>query len=68
MVGRQVNAPERWDGVLLDGSVVSVGVDSAEGSAGEEDTRDYRFGNLMDVAIGAQSDFEILGTTPSASW
>lgn len=65
MGGRQVNPPERWDIVLLDGSVVSVWADSAEGLAGEEDTRDYRFCNLMDVPVDAQGDFDILGTTPS---
>lgn len=64
-VTRQVCPPTRWDVVLLDGSVVSVWADSAEGLAGGDDSRDYRFCNLMDVPVGAQSDFDVVGTTPT---
>ena len=60
-----LNTPEEWVVHLHDGSVVRVWADAAEGLAGPEDDRDYRFMNLMDVSSEDQEHFDIVGRTPS---
>jgi hypothetical protein len=58
-------APTHWRVRLLDGSEVQVWAHSVEGLAGDEDTRDYKFENLMDIAVEEQGEFDIGGRTPS---
>lgn len=58
-----VNTSEHWVVELLGGSLVDVWADSAEGLAGADDERDYRFNTLMDVPIADQEWFSIVGRT-----
>jgi len=60
-----VNTPEKWIVHLHDGSTVDVWADSAEGLAGPEDDRDYRFSNLMDVGPPDRAHFDVTGETPT---
>jgi len=57
--------PSRWVVTLRDRSAVVVWADSVEGLSGPDDSRDYRFENLMDIAPERQPDFEVEGRTPS---
>lgn len=58
-------APSCWVVELRDHAEVLVWADSVEGLAGPDDTRDYRFSNLMDIAPERQADFAIDGRTPT---
>jgi hypothetical protein len=58
-------APTKWVITLHDGSAVEIWADSAEGSAGPDDTRDYTFCSLMDIDEAEQDGFEIVDRTPS---
>jgi hypothetical protein len=57
--------PSHWLITLMDGLIVDVWADSAEGLAGPEDQRDYRFCNLMDVSPDVQEDLDVVGRAPS---
>lgn len=57
--------PTHWHVTLADGSAVEVWADSVEGLSGPDDSRDYLFSNLMDVAPADQHDFDVTGRMPS---
>jgi len=62
---RRACSPEQWTVELHDGSLVQVWADSAEGIAGPDVVRDYRFCDLLDVPIEDQGLFDVRGRTPS---
>jgi len=62
---RMLNTPNKYVIHLRDGGAVTVWADAAEGLAGPEDERDYRFVNLMDVSPEDQPLFDIHGRTPT---